>query len=558
LRGSRHPALTAYTLKLVRLGERGRTGVMTARSRLLRAFIKEAARDGSRDTEQASAEFDKAWSGALRIVAATPTADVADGVWPSPNEPRVVARRLHVECEQERPVRFWKERWTGWTGTRWKLFSPSEFREKVYSALEDAVYLHGSKNEVVRKPWNPDDGKVSKVVDAMKGVAWLGGDVDAPSWLDHRPDNPLGVIACANGLLRVTDGVLLPHTPQFFNLVAVPFDYDADAPQPKMWLRFLDEVFPRDPAAVTALQEWFGYIVSGRTDQHKMLMVIGPPRSGKGTITNVLEQLVGRENAASPSTDDLSKSGGFGLQALIGKSLATIADGRVSINGKKLVENLLRISGGDSVQIDVKYHEPWVGKLPTRLMFMSNEAPALPDNSAAVISRLIALEMTQSFLGREDVDLGRKLTMELPGILLWALDGLRSLDARGHFVQPESGGELAGMLSESASPMAQFVEERCVFGDKEVCSSSDLFSFWRHWCDENGHQAGSSTKMGRDLHAWLRSTGLSRSVQRKKRGPRGGQSWHYLGMGFANESSNATIDGGRVKTSRIKRRAGAR
>jgi phage/plasmid-associated DNA primase len=36
---------------------------------------------------------------------------------------------------------------------------------------------------------------------------------------------------------------------------------------------------------IGTLQEWFGYILSGRTDLQKILLLIGPRRSGKGTTS---------------------------------------------------------------------------------------------------------------------------------------------------------------------------------------------------------------------------------------------------------------------------------
>ena len=62
-----------------------------------------------------------------------------------------------------------------------------------------------------------------------------------------------------------------------------------------MWLRFVREVFP-DPIAAALLQDWFGYLLLPDTSQEKMLLMVGPPRSGKGTIQKVLTELVGRSN----------------------------------------------------------------------------------------------------------------------------------------------------------------------------------------------------------------------------------------------------------------------
>ena len=53
----------------------------------------------------------------------------------------------------------------------------------------------------------------------------------------------------------------------------------------------------------------------------------------------------------------------------------------------------------------------------------------------AIASRFVPLKMTESFLGREDVDLKDKLRAELAQILNWGLQGLRRLNKRGKFIQ---------------------------------------------------------------------------------------------------------------------------
>jgi len=77
----------------------------------------------------------------------------------------------------------------------------------------------------------------------------------------------------------------------------VSFDYDPDAPAPRRWLAFLKELWPDDTDSIAAMQD----VLSGRTDLHKIFLLIGPTRSGKGTIARVLAALVGRGNAAGPT-----------------------------------------------------------------------------------------------------------------------------------------------------------------------------------------------------------------------------------------------------------------
>ena len=129
---------------------------------------------------------------------------------------------------------------------------------------------------------------------------------------------------------------------------------------------------------IDVLGEWFGYVISGRTDLHKILLMVGPTRGGKGAIARVLTAMVGRKNYAGPTLNSLG--GEFGLAPLIGKPLAVISDARFAgKDASVVVERLLSISGEDALTINRKYQVQWTGKLPTRLHVLSNELPKLGD-----------------------------------------------------------------------------------------------------------------------------------------------------------------------------------
>jgi putative DNA primase/helicase len=236
------------------------------------------------------------------------------------------------------------------------------------------------------------------------------------------------IVSVRNGLLDVERRQLISHTPLYFNQAAVPFEYVPNAPEPRRWLEFLAQLWPTEPAAIDVLGEWFGYVASGRTDLHKILLMVGPTRGGKGAIARILGALIGSKNVAGPTLN--SFGGEFGLAPLIGKPLAVISDARFAgKDASVVVERLLSISGEDILTVNRKYRDQWTGKLPTRLHVLSNELPKLGDASTAIVGRIILLLLSQSWLGREDHELEPALRAELTGILNWALDGLRRLTA---------------------------------------------------------------------------------------------------------------------------------
>src|SRR5229473_123910 len=264
--------------------------------------------------------------------------------------------------------------------------------------------------------------------------------VEPPAWLGDEPEGISGnVIATTSGLLDAAGRELHNLTPAYFNLTSVAIAYDPLAPVPAAWLKFLGELWPDDPESISTLQECFGYVISGSNAQQKIVLLVGPKRSGKGTIAKALRELVGKGNHAAPTLSSLKER--FGLQSLIGKSLAIISDARKAKEAGVVVERLLSISGDDEIDVDRKNKDIWTGRLGARFIVLSNEVPQLEDASAAIADRFIIIPLSNSFLGREDTGLFEKLRPELPGILNWALDGLDRLGKRGRLIAPGSAAD---------------------------------------------------------------------------------------------------------------------
>jgi putative DNA primase/helicase len=430
--------------------------------------------------------------------------DTATEELPPPSNPLAVARRLLPDWQGEDGklvFRRWRASWMRWTGTCWREIDEAQIRKAMYERLEHVVFLAPTKDgETEERDWAPTKQKISNLLDALGSITLVPTDTDAPSWIDDEgaPTQDQGlIVACENGLLRIHDRALLPHGPGFFNLGSVPFAYDPAAQAPT-WERFLAQVWPDDADALAALQEWFGYVLSGRTDQQKILLIVGPSRSGKGTIARVLKTLVGKENLAGPTLAGLGTN--FGLSTLVGKPLAVISDARLSGNdNSQVVERLLTISGEDTIDVDRKYREVWTGKLPTRLMLLSNELPHFGDSSGVIAKRFVLLSMQLSWLGKEDPTLVDRLTAEMPGILNWALDGLARLQRTGRITQPQSSREAVTTMQDTASPTSAFVRERCTTGPTCSVPVDALWTVWREWAEDNGVRAGTKQVFGRNL-----------------------------------------------------------
>lgn len=215
-------------------------------------------------------------------------------------------------------------------------------------------------------------------------------------------------------------------------------------------------------------------------------LAIGPPRGGKGVTAHVTKQLVGPDNYAVRLLGSLG--GRFGLQGLIGRSVAVITDARIGKRdgGKELAEKILSISGEDAPAVERKNLPDWTGCLSTRFWIITNELPQIEDASGALNSRFLLLPYPISHLGEEDLDLESGFVAELPSILNWSLAGFDRLHQRGRFVQPSSALALMENFEELGSPIRAFVRADYVLGPGKV-EHDGMWQTWQSWAEATGN-----------------------------------------------------------------------
>jgi putative DNA primase/helicase len=407
----------------------------------------------------------------------------------------------------QRTLQYCSDTFWQWDGVKYVELSAEGMRKRIYTFLRDAKEL---SNGSCQESFNPTKFKVDQIVDALRAVCHHDHHfANGAIWVDNRegPD-PKYLISFRNGLLNVEDWLenpltsLMPHTPLLLNVNSLAFDFEPQAGEPQEWLRFLNSLWPEDQESQQTLQEWMGYCLIHETKLHKILLIIGPPRSGKGTIGRCLIELLGSFNVIGPTLSSLA--GEFGLQPFLNKILALISDARLSSKGNNsvIIERLLSISGEDPLTINRKFLPPLTLQLPTRIAMMSNEMPDMRDASGALAKRYIVLTLTKSWLGQEDTSLSARLRGELPGILLWALQGLTRLQARGKFIQPSSSAQTIAELEAMTSPIKAFVAEKCEFKPQAMVSVAALFEAWRCWCISTGYpHAGNIQSFGKNLRA---------------------------------------------------------
>ncbi len=456
-----------------------------------------------------------------------------------PRNPRDAARQFRErEFTRDGKVTLHHHRgdFYAYDGSAYRIREKAEITEHIYGFLESADNSDGDEGEKVK----PTRRMVLDVAHALAHLCALPNVRTAPFWLrntEGRPD-PAECVIHAGGILHLPTMANIASTPDLFAIGALPVAFDPQAPEPTRWLTFLDQLWPNDPESIATLRHWMGYTLTPNTSLQKMLLIVGPKRAGKGVIGDVTRALVGEGNYCGPTVASLARD--FGLAPLLGKTLGVVSDARFAGTPDSAIvtERLLCISGEDALTIDRKHREAITVRLPTRLVFLSNELPRIADASGALATRFVVLLLEHSFHGREDPTLKATLLGELAGILNWAIEGWQDLRRQGRFIEPRSSRRAMEEIGDLSSPLGAFVREECRIGVGLSVAVDEFYDAWKGWCGrEKRDRPGTVQSVSRNLQAVV--PGI-KTVRRQHGGVR---KRFFEGIEIGADGDNDTVDG---------------
>jgi putative DNA primase/helicase len=421
----------------------------------------------------------------------------------------------------------WDDSFFEWRGNFWRRINDTTIGSRVIPWLTQCK-RQNKEGEVMPFPANA--AATEGIIKSLKWAAHCEKIDQPPTYLGDTPPFPVHeLLPCKSRTVHIPTRTAVDPTPNLFVTNALDFDYDPKAPMPCRWVDYLGETFCDDEQQIKLLQEWFGYCLTADMSRQKAMMFIGPPRSGKGVISRILAALLGTQNVTTPDMQSMSDK--YGFDALRDKLLAIITDSRGTMQeSQSSMAKLLCLIGGDPVNIARKYKDAsTMVRLTARVMLVSNEPPAFFDASTAMASRFVMIKTTKSHLGSEDLTLEDRLRGELPGILLWAIEGWERLQKQTYFTTPDATRAEMDEMVDASSPITAFVQEKCNIGENEECDADDVWKAWKKWSEEQGYRdAGVRTWLGRRLRAAF--PGISRVRQAG-----GERTRYYRGIGLKGE-----------------------
>lgn len=265
-------------------------------------------------------------------------------------------------------------------------------------------------------------------------------------------------------------------------------NYDPQATCPR-WLQFLGEVFPDDSELIAYIQQMVGYSLTGATSEQAIFILLGSGANGKSVFLSTLQALLG-DYAGSTSFATFDSEGSHSshdepLARLKGKraviTIETNDDNRFNEARIKAMTG-----GSDLMKASFKFGHEFEFQPQFKIWLATNHRPIIRDHSKGMWRRLRPIEFKQSFDGeRADPDLADKLKAELPGILNWALEGLKawntSREDQKAIELPRSVKDYLSQWSTDEDWLAQWLEERTEQNSKLNMGSTEGFKDFLAW-----------------------------------------------------------------------------
>lgn len=274
----------------------------------------------------------------------------------------------------------------------------------------------------------------------------------------------------------------------------LPVSYRPDAPNPELWLEFLDQLL--EPEDIKTLQEFMGYCLIPTNIGQKMLIITGRGGEGKSRIGVVMRALLGDNmNVGSIYKMETNQ---FARADLEHKLL--LVDDDLNLNHLPSTHYLKTITTAETaMDLERKGVQSYQGNLFCRMMAFGNGSiRAANDSSLGFYRRQIILSTKPRDPRRvDDPYLGKRLAKEADQILLWCLSGLmRLFENDFQFTQSAGSRDNIRQVLGEGNQMYAFMTSQGYFlqSPENLSTSRQIYGAYRLWCQDNGLEPMSGHK----------------------------------------------------------------
>jgi phage/plasmid-associated DNA primase len=339
------------------------------------------------------------------------------------------------------------------------------------------------------RPWlekQRSDSRLNSIVAHIRGIVERRGAFAEREWRIHL----------ANGVFSFEkQGELLPFSPAFVSRNRSPIVFDENA----KCERFLNElIYPAvrlDDAVL--IQKYAGLSLLGVNLIQRMLVLDGESARGKTQLANVIQAVVGRENATQLRTKWLGER--FETYRFLKKILLVGVDAEPDFLSTKGASVLKGLVGGDWFDAGTKTRNgivPDAGHLFVIVTSNARLRVRLCGDVAAWRRRLLIVRYEAPAPKKIIPDFGALLTREEgPGILNWSIAGLdmvlRDIDASSNcdIALTDRQTKIVDSLLAESDLLRFFLLDRVERSEGSDLSVNEVVEEYAAFCPEKGWRA---------------------------------------------------------------------
>lgn len=271
----------------------------------------------------------------------------------------------------------------------------------------------------------------------------------------------------------------------------------------RLWMSFLNDLFPDDPATIKSLKLLLGYSLTGLNTEEILIILIGWGANGKSVFSNIVtEILAGYAKTAAGSILKVSgksdRSPRDDLAHLLGARYVSINETQA---GDRLDSQLVKMLAGREPITTRHLYGKFFTFNPTFTPWLrTNHIPIVTDTDDGIWRRLAIIPFRQKFTAdRKDPQLEARLLSERDGILGWMIDGANEYLRSGLDLSSTILNESKRYRSES-DVLGEFLDEKTVELSGARVEQRNLWNHWRFWVEQIGFSAGTKNSLTRRLN----------------------------------------------------------
>lgn len=307
------------------------------------------------------------------------------------------------------------------------------------------------------------------------------------------------IINFQNGILRLSDMKLLPHSPEIMSTIQIPCDWLGEDKATPVFDKFMNDLTSGDKEVQNLLLEFMGAALSNVKGHRlkKSLFMVGKGDTGKSQLKSLTEKLLGSGNFIGMDLKEIESR--FGTGNLYNKRLAGSSDmSFLTVNELRIFK---QCTGGDSIFAEFKGLNGFEYTYKGLFWFCMNRLPKFGgDDGQWVYDRIMQVNCNHIVSkDKQDKFLLDKMYAERDGIVYKAIMALKQVIQNGYnFTEPQSVENARVIYMADNNTVISFFNEcmqiRPLGKIKDSCTTGRVYKVYKAWCMDNNQGYAKTAK----------------------------------------------------------------